>query len=424
MPLPLRLAAIAAASLLAAHAPRSLAQCQPRWWTGGSSDGDIAALLTADAEGAPRLYAGGDFTALGGAPARNIGAWDGHAWREVGPGLSGPVISMTVHPYSGGPRLFIGGFFEEGGAGGGPDGLVWLDGDTWGVTPPGNPMFWTMGLCSFQGSLFVSAGVSDYVRRLDASGWSVPGGGLESVIHAGLVYDDGTGPSLYVVGSMVEGVRRWDGAGWRSVGGGVQGGGYSLAVFDDGRGPALYVGGIFARAGVFGSGAVPAQFIARWDGLRWETVGAGMNHAVHALEVYDDGSGPRLYAGGEFTEAGGAPASHIAAWNGASWSQVGGGVTGMVKALAVYDPDGPGGADARLAAGGQITAAGGNPASGVVFYGPCRADFTCDGQADFSDYLAFLNAYDSADEAADLNRDGLVDFGDYLEFINAYEAGC
>jgi hypothetical protein len=35
---------------------------------------------------------------------------------------------------------------------------------------------------------------------------------------------------------------------------------------------------------------------------------------VYALTVFDDGTGPALYAGGEFTTAGGTPASYIAAW--------------------------------------------------------------------------------------------------------------
>ncbi|MCC6675927.1 MAG: right-handed parallel beta-helix repeat-containing protein [Phycisphaerales bacterium] len=56
--------------------------------------------------------------------------------------------------------------------------------------------------------------------------------------------------------------------------------------------------------------------------------------------------------------------------------------------------------------------------------GACPADFTGDGLVDFTDYLAFLNLYDTQDPAADLNGDGLVDFADYLEFLNHYEQGC
>jgi hypothetical protein len=51
-----------------------------------------------------------------------------------------------------------------------------------------------------------------------------------------------------------------------------------------------------------------------------------MNTAVRALGVYDDGAGPALYAGGNFTSAGGAAANYIARWDGSSWSALGAGV--------------------------------------------------------------------------------------------------
>jgi hypothetical protein len=35
---------------------------------------------------------------------------------------------------------------------------------------------------------------------------------------------------------------------------------------------------------------------------------------VNALTVFDDGSGPALVAGGQFTTAGGVPANRIAQW--------------------------------------------------------------------------------------------------------------
>src|SRR6185436_8130981 len=84
----------------------------------------------------------------------------------------------------------------------------------------------------------------------------------------------------------------------------------ALTVFDDGTGPALFVGGEFWTAG-----AISANYIAKWDGTRWSALGSGMDAGVASLCVYDDGSGPALYAGGSFTHAGGVPANHIAKWN-------------------------------------------------------------------------------------------------------------
>jgi len=54
----------------------------------------------------------------------------------------------------------------------------------------------------------------------------------------------------------------------------------------------------------------------------------------------------------------------------------------------------------------------------------CAVDLNCDRFVDFSDYLEFLNRYDTQDPRADLNKDGFVDFTDYLEFLNLYNEGC
>src|SRR5258708_32201521 len=74
---------------------------------------------------------------------------------------------------------------------------------------------------------------------------------------------------------------------------------FALTVFDDGSGPALYAGGYFAAAGC---GAT--SNIAKWNGSSWSALGSGLNHCVCAVAVFDDGNGPALYAGGQFTVAG------------------------------------------------------------------------------------------------------------------------
>jgi len=126
---------------------------------------------------------------------------------------------------------------------------------------------------------------------------------------------------------------------------------FALAVYDDGSGPALYAGGLFTVAG-----SVPSNRIARWDGSRWSALGDGIEgHAsVGALAVYDDGGGSALYAGGSFTAVDGVPARYIAKWDGSRWSALGRGMDSAVEALVVYD-DGGGPA---LYAGGYFTTAG------------------------------------------------------------------
>lgn len=85
----------------------------------------------------------------------------------------------------------------------------------------------------------------------------------------------------------------------------------ALGVFDDGSGPALYAGGSFSTAG-----GVTVNHVAKWDGTAWSALGGpggiGTSGSVGAIAVYDDGGGPDLYAGGDFLMAGGVSANRIA----------------------------------------------------------------------------------------------------------------
>jgi 6-phosphogluconolactonase (cycloisomerase 2 family) len=54
----------------------------------------------------------------------------------------------------------------------------------------------------------------------------------------------------------------------------------------------------------------------------------------------------------------------------------------------------------------------------------CVADFTGDGELNFFDVSAFINAYNASDPIADLNGDGMWSFFDISAFINAYNMGC
>jgi hypothetical protein len=80
-------------------------------------------------------------------------------------------------------------------------------------------------------------------------------------------------------------------------------------VFDDGTGPALYAGGQFSTAA-----GTQVNNIAKWDGSNWSRLDTGTNGTVLCMCVFDDGTGPALYVGGDFTAVGPEPANHIAIW--------------------------------------------------------------------------------------------------------------
>ncbi|MCK4873180.1 MAG: hypothetical protein KAS72_10680 [Phycisphaerales bacterium] len=144
---------------------------------------------------------------------------------------------------------------------------------------------------------------------------------------------------------------------WAPLGSGTDGSVWALTEYDDGAGPSLYVGGEFTTAG-----GESAAGIARWDGSAWSSVSDGTNGAVWALTAHDDGTGEALYVGGFFSAAGGESANSIAAWDGNAWSSLGDGVNGSIRALATFD-DGMGDA---LYAGGLFTMAGGASANGIA----------------------------------------------------------
>jgi hypothetical protein len=140
---------------------------------------------------------------------------------------------------------------------------------------------------------------------------------------------------------------------------------HALEVFNDGSGAHLYAGGNFNMAG-----PVQASGVARLSSLAagafaWSAVGAGFDGSVEALKVHSDAAGTRLYAGGGFGFTGTTLVNRIAAWNGTTWAGLGSGVNGPVFGLESFDEDGGGSLGAKLVAVGTFTGAGSLPGGTV-----------------------------------------------------------
>lgn len=155
------------------------------------------------------------------------------------------------------------------------------------------------------------------------------------------VFDAGDGPMLYVVGNFQAiidpvfgevrspAIARWDGERWLAVPGldgpGLEpdGRAITLMVWDDGAGPALYVGGEFTTIA-----GLEAEGIARFDASGWSTLGeptlGGVRGRVLAIHAHDFGDGEALYVGGEFVDRGTTEsAGGVQRWSGSTWSPVG-----------------------------------------------------------------------------------------------------
>ncbi len=312
-------------------------QCELAWsGVGGGVAGRVRALLAMEAPVGGALIAAGKFEAAGGTPARNIARWDGGSWAALGGGVGAEAHSLAIFDDGSGKKLYVGGEFQ-----------------------------------------LVSGRPISYIARWDGVSWSGVGGGTNDFVLALAVYDDGLGggAALYAGGcfphaggsTLANRIARWDGSAWSALGTGMNGFVRGLAVY---RAPGgveeLIAGGQFTAAG-----GAPANRVARWDGARWAALGEGLDNAVYALAVYDDGSGEKLYAGGFFLNAGGAPAQRIARWDGARWEGVGGGMNSDVTALAVFD-----GFFAEqergLYAGGLFTLAGTTPVNRVARWDGAR----------------------------------------------------
>ena len=217
-------------------------------------------------------------------------------------------------------------------------------------------------------ALYVGSPVG--VTRRVAGTWTLlPGlSGSATNVMSFRGFDDGTGLALYAGGDFdlpSPGIAKWMGTAWTPVGGGLAGGSIgpgvaAMAVFDDGSGPALYMGGNFT-GGWNGQTFLGSKNIIKWDGSAWSGVAGGTassSDRVLALAVFNDGTGDALYATGTFSSIGGVPAIGVAKWNGSSWSALPGGPPSGGTSLQVFDD----GAGPALFLGGGWPSVGGAPA--------------------------------------------------------------
>jgi len=370
---------------------------------GSGMSSPVLALAVFDDGTGAALYAGGLFSLANGVPVNRLAKWNGTTWQSVGGGVTGgaPIVNvMTVHNDGSGPALYVAGAFGNAGPVAAGNIAKW-NGTSWAALGTG-----------------VFGNVSSNVHTLLSVG---------SVLYVGGEFSHAGGFSAPF---LVNRIARWSGSSWSGLGTGMNFGSMveSLAMFDDGLGggPLLHAGGTFTTAG-----DVAAAGIAKWSGSTWSPLGTGLTGTtvyVRALAVFDDGSGPALFAGGQFTSAGGAAANRIAKWNGTAWSALGLGVSTWVEALHVFDDNTGDGPD--LYVGGEFTAAGGMSTGKIAIWRGCAAekvvpgDVDGDGAVNVDDLLAVINGWGACPVpcpptcSADVNDNCVVNVDDLLMVIN------
>ncbi len=353
---------------------------------------DVFAFDAYDSGGGAELVVGGEFaTPLSGVAASNLARWDGTSWSGLGAGGAGFssiyssgegfVAAVEAHDDGSGPAVFMGGEIVSSG-GSSFANLVRWDGATLTAIPGFTLPYlthvealqsWDFGA----GPVLLIAGDlkigSTNPRGLAVWDGTTLGGFGTTTSSEGVgfaVFDDGGGEDVYFATDFSV-FRLADATTVESIGmsGAIRVN--DVCVHDDGAGPQLYVAGLFHTIA-----GVPANNVVRWDGQTWSAVGDGLGDAaqygggeVHTLAVYDNGDGPKLYAGGSFTTSGPHVVQHLARWNGSAWRQIGGGLQAdgaHIHAMEVFD-DGSG-AGPRLYIGGDFEVPGAPTQRGLVVY--------------------------------------------------------
>lgn len=223
-------------------------------------------------------------------------------WVGLGPGVNGAVSAINVFPVA--TTLVAAGAFDTAGGGAANRIAAW-DGEDW--------------------SAFIDDARNGLPNALDE---------VSNIIRANL---DGTN-RLWIpqtaVGASNDSFETWDGTNFAQPG---ESGNQQLraAAFGNVGGARVFTGGLFTTLG-----GVNANRVAAYNAVTdtFEALGDGLNNTVFTLAVFDDGAGPKLYAGGLFTASGATAALRVAVWDGASWSGVGGGIgNGQVRRIVPWD---------------------------------------------------------------------------------------
>ena len=296
--------------------------------------GEVSARVRGLAVINHRLYAAGDFNSAGGVRANSIARWDGR-WLPLDEGLTGGFeegfrYNASVLGIAGNESgLYAVGAFNQAG-----------DERAFHVAK------WDAAAQSW--AAVADAGAHNGVNEGNLSAIAISG---EDIYVAG--------DKMWIGGILANGIARWNGRRWSTLGSGVHDGvnGFinSIAI----RGDDLYVGGYFSFAG-----DTPANRIARWDGMNWSALGSGIGDSVDdivfSLTLDDKGN---LYAGGFFDVAGDVPANSIARWDGVSWSTLGKGELNGIYQGYVFALEASGN---NLYVGGSFSLAGGSGANNIA----------------------------------------------------------
>lgn len=270
-----------------------------------------------------KLYAGGEFTSIGGVAANRIAYWDGSAWNAMGTGQAGAgsaVYSIVEGPdgsiYAAGDGTDFGGVANTARLG------KWSGGAWSSITAGGSANNDVTSLVIARDGSLIAAGdfttingvaAARIANRSTAGTWTAYGAGIPTAVAVtqGVVIAPDGYPVVAELSAV--GVKKYNGSTWSTIGA-ADNTTERLAYGPDGT---LYAGGSFTTIG-----GVSVGKVAKYNGTAWTGLGTGVDSSsgsefVTALQVLPDGA---VLVGGFFDIAGGiTTVDGIARWNGSAW---------------------------------------------------------------------------------------------------------
>ena len=272
--------------------------------------------ISAIAVAGGKVYAGGNFSTIGGISASSIAVWNGSNWAALGTGVNGVVTNIITR----GEDVYVGGLFETAGGVTANKVAKW-NGTAWSGLNSGHVPNTVSGMTFMGNDLYVSTGTTTvanpaYFSKYDGTTWTMLGGdlgdrGVSSIAASGTnVYV--SGGFITINGVTVNRIAKWNGTSWSPLGNGLPPsnqfiGGAKLAV----SGTDLIATGDFTVA----TGG-PADRIARWNGTAWTSMSTGLDVEANAIAA----AGGDVLVGGTFTRAGCNASPYFARWRQTSWT--------------------------------------------------------------------------------------------------------
>ncbi len=271
-----------------------------------------------------RVVAVGDITRSGTRVIRHVAAWNGSEWTGLEFGDPAPLYHVAGHD----DALFVASF-----------NTLWKwDRRAWRkVQTPDTILNFDFrpntALKVFDGDLVmcgvrvygsaISSGELRLARLVDGNVRSFARGPRVANWH-GLAQGDVFEGKLFAAGAFYDiaglnakGVGVWDGVTWDNAGAGLVGASWLLGL-ETFSGGLLTIGDILGVRDPANGATIPTRGIARWDGARWHSFGAGLSGSPQSLAI--DGDAPVVAVE--------VPASNpsraaILRWTGDAWTSLG-----------------------------------------------------------------------------------------------------